>query len=71
MVRIGDTHVGRGVGGNIGDHIIVDLAVIGVEPDVHMDVGVQLLEGGNAVFIHLCLVFVGVIFRPEGDLILF
>ena len=41
MVRVGDAHIGGGLGGDVGDHIVVDLAVIGIQPQVYGDVGVE------------------------------
>ena len=70
VVGVGDAHVGRGVGGDIGDHVVVDLTVVGVQPQPHGDIGVQRLKiiDGLVVDIHLRLV--GVVLGPERDLIL-
>ena len=70
VVGVGDAHIGRGVGGDVGDDIVVDLAVVGIQPQLHRDVGVQRLKIGDGfvIDIHLCLV--GVVLGPECDLVL-
>ena len=70
MVGVGDAHVGRGIGGDIGDHIVVDLAIVGVQPQLHCDIGVQRLKVGDGLVVDVHLRFVGVVLGPEGDLIL-
>ena len=70
MVRVGDAHVGSGLGGNVGDHIVVNVAVVGVQPQSHGDVGIQILKFLDGLLVDLRLAHVGVVFRPEGDLIL-
>ena len=69
MVRVGDAHVGGGAGGDVGDNVVVDVAVVGVQPQVHGDVGVQPLELRNGLAVDVRLELVGVVFRPEGDFI--
>ena len=70
MVRVGDAHVGGGLGGDVGDHVVVDVPVVGVKPQVYGDVGVQGLKIGDGLFVDVGLGHVGVVLGPEGDLIL-
>ena len=49
VVRVGDAHVGGGAGGDVGDDVVVDVAVVGVQPQVHGDVGVQRLKVLNGL----------------------
>ena len=44
MVRISDTDIGRRVGGDVGNDIIVDLAVIRIQAHIYFDVGIDLLD---------------------------
>ena len=69
MIRIGDTDVGRRAGGDIGDHIIVDLSIVCIQPQIHMDVGIERLKIRDCLFIDCGLYFIGVIFCPKGNLI--
>ena len=70
VVRIGDAHIWGGICGNVGNDIVVNLAVIGVKPQIHSDIGVQGFEIGNGLFVDLCLGFIGVVFCPEGNLVI-
>ena len=67
MVGIGDAHIGSGGGGNVGNDVVVDAAVIGVQPHFHGDVGVQRVELGNGLLVDIGLGDVGVVLGPEGD----
>ena len=71
MVGIGDADVGCGPGGDIGDHVVVDLSIVCIQPQVYRDIGIQGLEILNGLFVNVRLTLVGVIFGPEGDLICF
>ena len=71
VVGIGDADVGGGVGGDICDDIVVDTAVIGIEPHIHRDVRVQGLEVRNGLLVNGRLGLVGVVLGPEGDFVLF
>ena len=70
MVGIGDAHIGGGVGGNVGDHVVVNAAVIGIKPQIDLDIGVKCLKIGDGLLINGHLGQVGVVFCPEGDLVL-
>ena len=70
VVGVGDAHVGGGVGGDVGDHVVVDLAVVGVQPQLHRDVGIQCLKVGNCFVVDVHLGLVGVVLGPERDLVL-
>ena len=70
MVGIGDAHIGGGVGGDVGDHIVINAAVIGVKPQIDLDIGVKGLKIGDGLLINSHLGQVGVVFGPEGDLVL-
>lgn len=69
VVRVSDAHIWGGFCGNVGNDIIVDLAVIGVKPQVYSNIGIQGLEIGDGLFVNFRLGFVGVVFGPEGDFI--
>jgi len=69
VVRVCDTDIGGSAGGNVGDHVVVDIAVVGVQPQVYGDIGIQVLELGNGLFVNISLAHIGIVFRPEGDLI--
>ena len=67
VVRVGDAHIGGGVGGDIGDDVVIDLAVIRIQPKVYGNVGVQSLKIRNGLLIDPGLRPVGVVLGPEGD----
>ena len=69
VVGIGDADVGRGVGGDVGDDVVVDLAVVGVQAHGHGDAEIQRLKGFDGLLIDGRLGLVGVIFGPEGDFV--
>ena len=69
VVGVGNAHVGGGIGGDVGDDIVVDLAVVGIQPQIHGDVGVERLEIRNGLLVDVHLGHVGIVFGPEGDLI--
>ena len=69
MIGIGDADVGRGAGGNVGDNVVIDLAVVGVQAQLDPDVGIERLEIADGLLIDLGLGFVGVVLGPEADLI--
>ena len=68
MVRIGNTDIGRRVGGDVGDDIIVDLAVIRIQAHIDFDVGIDRLEVRDGLFIYGGLGLVGIVLGPEGEL---
>ena len=70
MVRVGNADVGGGPRGDVGDHIVVDVTVVGVQPHGHRDVGVQLLEILDGLFVDVGLGLVGIVLGPEHHLIL-
>ena len=69
VVRVGDADVGGGVGCDVGNDVIVDFAVVRIKPQVHGDVGIQLLEIFNGLLVDVHLGLVGVVFGPEGDFV--
>ena len=69
MVRIGDADIGRRLGGDVGDDIVVDLAVIRIKPQVYVDIGIQCLKVPDGLLINGRLADVRIIFRPESDLV--
>ena len=69
VVRVGDADIRRGAGGDVGDDVVVDPGVVGVQPDIHGDIGVELLKVPDGFLIDGGLHLVGVVFGPEGDLI--
>ena len=70
MVGIGDADIGRGIGGNIGDHVIVYSAIIRIQPQVHSHIGIEGLEILDGLLIDSGLGLVGVVLGPKGDLII-
>ena len=67
VVGIGDAHVGRGVGGDVGDDVVVDGAVVRVGLQLHLDVGIQRLEVPDRLLVNLLLGVVAVVLGPEGE----
>ena len=70
MVRVGDAHIGSGIGGDVGNHILINPAVIGVQLQIHLDIGIQRLKVRNGLFIDIDLIDIGIILGPEGNFIL-
>ena len=70
MVRVGNADIGGCAGGDICDHIVVDLAVIRVEPQIYFDIGIQFLEIIDGLLVDRSLRLVGIVFGPECDLII-
>ena len=68
MVGIGNADIGGGVRSDVGDHIVVNFPVIGVQPQVHGDIGVQRFKIGDGLLVDGHLGQVGVVLCPEGDL---
>ena len=68
MVRISNTYIGRRVGGDVGDDIVVDLAVIRIQTHIDLYVGIDFLEVLYSLFINSGLGLVGIILGPEGNL---
>ena len=69
VVGVGDADVGGGVGCDVGDDVVVDFAVIRVQPEIHGDVGIQRFKVRNGLLVDVHLSHVGIVFCPEGDLI--
>lgn len=65
MVGIGDADVGGGPGGDIGDHVVVDLSIVCIQPQVYRDIGIQGLEILNGLFVNVRLTLVGVILAQK------
>ena len=70
MVRVRDADIGCGIGCNVGDDIIIDATVVGIEAHIHGDIRVQRLKVRNGLLVNRGLDFVGVVLRPEGDVIM-
>ena len=70
VIRIGDADIGRGIGGNVGDHIIVYFPIIRIQTQIHPDIGIQRLEIIDCPFINPGLGLIGIVFGPESDFIL-
>ena len=70
MIRIGDTYIRGGTGGNIRDDIIIDIAIVRVQFECDGDIWIQAFEVLDGLFVNGGLCGVRVIFGPEGDLIL-
>ena len=69
MIRIGDAHIRRGIRGDVGDHVIIDLAVICIETQIHGDIRIKIFKILDRFLIDGRLVLIGVIFGPESDFI--
>ena len=67
MIRIGDADIGRGVGCDVGNHIVIDTAVIGVKAHGDRDAGIERFKIPDCFFVDGRLNLVGIIFRPECD----
>ena len=65
MIRIGNTYIGSRIGGNIGNHVIIDSAVIRIELERYLDVGIQLFKILNGLPVNIRLRLIGIIFSPE------
>ena len=70
MVRIGNADIRRRLGGNICDNVVVYLAVIGIQPQVHGNVRIQLFKIRDRLLINIGLALVRVIFCPKRQLVL-
>ena len=68
MVRVGDADVGRRVGRDVGDDVVVYFAVVRVKAHVDLDMGIQGLEVGDRLLIDHRLGLVRVVLGPERDL---
>ena len=69
VVGVGDADVGGGVRGDVGNDVVVDFAVVRIQPEIHGDVGIQRFKVRNGLLVDVHLSHVGVVFCPEGDLI--
>ena len=67
MIRIGDTYVGRGIGCDIGDYVVINLTVIGIESHVDFDVWIKSLKVFNRLIVNRGLSLVGIVLGPEGN----
>ena len=71
MVGVGYADVGGGVGRDIGDNVVVYLAVVVVKAKIDLDVRIKLFKILNRLFINGYLCLVGIVFCPLGDLVFF
>ena len=69
VVGVGDADVGGGVRGDVGNDVVVDFAVVRIQPEIHGDVGIQFFKVRDGLLVDVHLSHVGVVFCPEGDLI--
>ncbi len=69
MIRIGNAHIRRGIRGDVSDHVIIDLAVIRIETQIHGDIRIKIFKIRDRFLIDGRLVLIGVIFGPESDFI--
>ena len=70
VVGVSDAHIGGGIRGDVGDDIVVDLAIVGIQPQVDRDVGIQLLEAGDGTIVDLHLGHLGIVLGPEGNFVI-
>ena len=71
MVRVGDADIRRRVRGDVGDDVVINFSVIRIQLQIHRDVWVKGLKIGNCLLIDIGLGLVRIVFRPEGNLIIF
>ena len=69
MVGISDAHIRSGISGNIGYDIVVNTSVIGVEADIYMNIRVECFKVRYSLRVNIGLGLVGIVFCPEGDLV--
>ncbi len=69
MIRVGNADIRCRVRCDVGNDIVVDLAIVRVQPEIDRDIRIQLLEGFYCILIDRSLCLVGIVFRPERDLI--
>ena len=55
MVRIGDADIRGGIGGNIGDNVIIDSAVVRIQAQVYRNIGIKRLKVLNGFFVNIRL----------------
>ena len=70
MVRISDADIGSGVRGDVGDNVVIQPSIIGIQPQIDFDIGIELFKTGNGLLVDLHLRQVGIVFCPEGDLVI-
>ena len=70
VIRIGNADIGRCPCRNIGDHIIINIAIVGIKPQIYRNIGIDLFKIRNGFLIDLCLGLVGIILCPESDRII-
>ena len=68
VVGIGDADIGGGVRCDIGNDIVVNLAVVRIQPQIYRDIGIQRFEVRNGLLVDLHLGHVGIVLCPEGNL---
>ena len=69
VIRVRYADMRRGSGGDIGNDIVVYLPVIGVQAQFDVDIGIQCLKFRNSALVDVRLPDVGVVLRPEHDLV--
>ena len=69
MVRIGNTDIGGGVGGEVRDDILIDGVIVREQFQGHIDIGVNGFKIRHCLCINFLLGFVVFILCPECDLI--
>ena len=67
MIRVGNAHIGSGVGHDIGNHILVDFAVIRIGPDFHGNIGIEGFKILLGLFVNGFLGGIRVVFGPKAD----
>ena len=70
MVRIGNTHVGSSVGGDVRYNVAVYNLVVGIQLHRNLYVGIYLFEILDKLLIDLGLLNVFLVLCPEYDLVL-
>jgi hypothetical protein len=70
MVGIGNADVRGRIGSNIGNNVLINETVIGIQLELDLDIGVDRLKIGNRFSVDALLGGVVFVFCPEGDLVI-
>ena len=70
MVGIGNADIRRRIGLNVGDNVVVNTAIVGIQTQLNLDVGIKCFKIGNRLLIYARLSDVGIVLGPEGQLVL-
>ena len=69
MVGIGDADIRCRIRRDVGDDIVIDLSVIGIQFQIDFDIRIDRFKIGDRLLVDVDLIDVGIVLRPERDLI--